>query len=298
MQAPKSISADESFSEIEEQLSHTWILLLACQLTQGLAPAFEKLLADLETLRPVQTKLDREVATQDARVWFGDDELNVLLDETKKEVLSEVSNDYSAPIYKQLFGSQTPSELRRFVLSDQLETMRTWPAILAQTSNPKLQKIGDRIVQAVQKADQILAALASAKAAQSTFALGPRATFAQACNAARGAAFGKLLEIAKDPASGPLPEDFVDRFFRRDTSGRAPRLEDLDKAVARLTERLARATAQRDEVAGRQARALQTKQEAELSAKQARLAVKKREADEAAAEIAALEAEMAKGKVK
>lgn len=298
MQAPRNIDAEESLNELEEQLSHTWILLLACKLTQGMAPAFEKLLTELSTLYPVQTKLDRAVASQDANVWFGDDDLNVLLDETKKEVLVEVGNEYGAPLYRQIFGNQTPSELRRFVLSDQLEAMRTWPAILAQTANPKLQKIGDRIVAAVQQADQILAALASAKAAQSAFALGPRATFAQACNAARGAAFGKLLELAKDPASGPLPDDFVDRFFRRDTSGRAPRLEDLDKAVARLTERLARATAQRDEVAGRQARALQTKQEAELSAKQARLAVKKREADEAAAEIAVLEAEMAKGKVK
>ena len=71
MQAPATIVPDEAFSEIEEQLSHTWILLLACQLTQGLAPPFEKLLTDLEALRPVQTKIDREVATQDARVVRG-----------------------------------------------------------------------------------------------------------------------------------------------------------------------------------------------------------------------------------
>jgi hypothetical protein len=296
MHAPATIVPDESFPEIEEQLTHTWILLLACQITQGLAPAFEKLLNELDTLRPVQTKIDREVATQDARVWFGDDVLNVLLDETKKEVLIEIGNDLSAPLYKHLFGGLAPSELRRFLMGEQLETMRTWPAILAQTSNAKLHKIGSRITIAVQQADQILAAVAAVKAAQSTFATGPRAAFAQACNAARGATFGRLLEIAKDPASGPLPDDFVDRFFRRDTSGRAPRLEELEKAVTRATEQLARVTARRDEVAGKQARALQSRQEAELSAKQARLAEKKKEADDAAAEVAALEAEMGKGK--
>ncbi len=296
MHAPAAIAPDEAFPEIQEQLTHTWILVLACQLTQGLAPVFEKLLTELETLRPIQTKLDREVATQDARVWFGDDVLNVLLDETKKEVLIEVGNDFNAALYKQLFGNQAPSELRRFLMGDQLEAMRTWPAILAQTSNAKLHKIGARIALAVQQADQILAALAAAKAAQSTFAAGPRAAFAQACNAARGAAFGKLLEIAKDPVSGPLPDDFVDRFFRRDTSGRTPRLEDLEKAVTRATDQLVRATARRDEVAGKQARTLQSRQEAELSAKQARLAAKQKDADDAAAEVAALQAAMGKAK--
>jgi hypothetical protein len=296
MQAPSTIAPDEAFSEIEEQLTHTLVLLLACPLTPGLAPPFEKLLAELETLRPVQTKIDREVATQDGRVWFGDDVLNVLLDETKKEVLIEVGTDYSAPLYKQLFGNQAPSELRRFVMGEQLETMRTWPAILAQTSSAKLQKIGSQITLAVQQADQILAALAAVKAAQSTFAGGTRAAFAQACNAARGATFGKLLEIAKDPASGPLPDDFVDRFFRRDTSGRAPRLEDMDRTIARLTDRLAKVTAQREELAGRQARALLSRQEAELAGKVARLAAKKKEAEDAAAEVAALEAAMGKAK--
>ena len=296
MHAPAAIAPDEAFPDIEEQLTHTWILLLACQLTQGLAPAFEKLLAELETLRPVQTKIDREVATQDGRVWFGDDVLNVLLDETKKEVLVEVGNEFNAALYKQLFGNQAPSELRRFVMGEQLETMRTWPAILAQTSSAKLHKIGARITLAVQQADQILAALAAVKAAQSTFAAGTRAAFAQACNAARGAAFGRLLEIAKDPASGPLPDDFVDRFFRRDTSGRAPRLEDMDRTIARLTDRLAKVTAQREELAGRQARALLSRQEAELAVKVARLATKKKEADEVAAEVAALEAAMGKAK--
>ena len=296
MQAPANIAPDEALPEIEDLISHSWILLLACPLTLALAPAFEKLLTELEALRPIQTKIDREVANQEARVWFGDDVLNVLLDETKKEVLIEVGNDFNAPLYKQLFGSQSPSELRRFVMGEQLQTMRTWPAILAQTSNPKLQKLGARITLAVQDADQILAALAAVKAAQSTFALGTRAAFAQACNATRGAAFGKLLEIAKDPASGPLPEDFVDRFFRRDTSGRAPRLEDLDRTIARLADRMAKVTAQRDDLAARQARALLSRQEAELSTKQARLAAKQKEASDAAAEVAALQAAMAKAK--
>ncbi len=57
------------------------------------ARIFEKLLTDLEALRPVQTKIDREVATQEARVWSGDDVLNVHLDETKKEDLVEIGTD-------------------------------------------------------------------------------------------------------------------------------------------------------------------------------------------------------------
>jgi hypothetical protein len=57
-------------------------------------------------------------------------------------------------------------------------------------------------------------------------------------------------------------------------------------------------TAQRDEVAGWQTRALQSKQKRELAMKQTRLAERKKEADDAAAEVAVLEAEMAKRKGK
>lgn len=294
MQAPSAVAPDDTFSEIEKKLSHTWILLLASQITQGLAPPFEKLLAELEALRPVQTKLDRMVATQEALARFKDDVLNVLLDETKAEVLVEVGGDYTAALYKQIFTSYTPSQLRRFLLGEQLEAMRTWPAILAKTSNPRLHTIGARIVEAVKQADEILSALAAATTEQNAFALGPRAAFAQACTAARGAAFGKLLELAEDPASGPLPDDFVDRFFQRDSSGRALRLDDLKKSITRTTEHLARLTAQRDELAGAQARARKAKQTTELAAKKERLALKAKDAADAASEIAALEAEMAK----
>jgi hypothetical protein len=295
MQAPSAIAPDETFSEIAKKLSHTWILLHACQITQGLAPPFEKLLTDLEALRPVQAKLDRAVATQVALARFKDDALNVLLDETKAEVLAEVGGDYTAALYKQVFTIYTPSQLRRFLLGEQLEAMRTWPAILAKTSNSRLHAIGARIVEAVKQADEILSALAAATADQTAFALGPRAAFAQACTAARGAAFGKLLELSEDPVSGPLPDDFVDRFFQRDSSGRALRLDDLNKSIARATEHLAKLTAQRDELAGAQARARKAKQMSELAAKKERLAQKAKDAADAAAEIAALEAEIAKG---
>lgn len=294
MQAPSAIGADESFPDIEKKLTHTWILLLACHLTQPLAPPFEHLLTELETLRPAQAKVDRAVAAQEALARFKDDVLNVLLDDTKTEVLVEVGNDFTAAFYKQIFTTYTPSQLRRFLLGEQLEAMRTWPAILLTTSNPRLHQIAARIVEAVKQADEILSALAVATTAQTAFALGPRAAFAQACTAARGAAFGKLLEISEDPASGPLPEDFVDRFFQRDSSGRALRLDDLKTAMISAAEHLAKLRAQHDELAGKQERARKAKLNKALLEKKARLAMKAKAAAEEAAEIAALEAELAK----
>ena len=295
MQAPGAISSDDTFTEIEKKLAHTWILLLACQLTTGLAPSFEKLLAELEQMRPIETKLDRAIAMQEALARLKDDVLNVLLDDTKAEVLVEVGSDYTAALYKQVFMGYTPSQLRRFLLNEQLEAMRTWPAILLTTSNARLHKIAARIVEAVKQADEVLSALAAARAEKTAFALGPRAAFAQACTAARGATFGKLLELSEDPANGPLPEDFVDRFFQRDSSGRALRLDDLKRAITSTEEHLAKLKAQRDELASKQARARKAKQTRELTEKKARLATKAKEAADEAAEIAALEAEMEKG---
>jgi hypothetical protein len=294
MHAPSAIAPDEPLTEIEKKIAHTWIVLLACQLTKGMAPPFERLLAELEMLRPIETKLDRAVKMQEELARIKDDVLNVLLDDTKKEVLIEVGNDYTAALYTQIFKVYTPSQLRRFLLNEQLETMRTWPAILLTTSNARLHSIAARIVEAVKQADEVLSALAAATAEQTAFALGPLATFAQSCTAARGAAFGKLLEMSEDPASGPLPEDFVDRFFQRDSSGRALRLDDLNAAITQAAERLARLTAQRDELAGKQERARKAKLTKELVAKKARFAAKTKDASDEAAAIAALEAELAK----
>lgn len=294
MQGPRTLTVDDSLGDIEAYLENLLVFLLACSLTKALAPPVEHRLDELAALRPTLAKLQRAVASQEAAVLFVDDRLNVLLDDTKKEALAHAGNDYTAPLYKQLFGGQSPSELRRFLLGEQLETQRLWPAILAPIANPKLQDLGAQNAKTVAEADQILAALEQAKAALGAFEQGSLQAFVDACNTTLAAVFGKILEISRDPASGPLPADFVDRFFVRDTSSRAPRLEELDRAIQRLGDRLAKLTAQRDEIKANQVKARKTKLKTEIAAKQARLAAAKQAAEQAAAEMAALEAALAK----
>jgi hypothetical protein len=294
MQSPKTFTISDSLADIEAYLTNLLVFLLACKLTKSLAPQVQQRLDDLDALRPLLRKHLRAVADAEAAVLFVDDELNLILDDAKKETLAHVGNDYGAPLYKQLFGGLSPSELRRFLLGEQLETQRLWTAILGQTSNPKLQQIGVRNGKVVADADQVLAALEQAKAASDAFDAGPLQAFVDACNTTLAAVFGKVLEIYKDPASGPLPPDFVDRFFVRDTSSRAPRLEELDRAIQRLGDRLAKLTAQRDEMKANQGKARKAKLQTEIAAKQARLAAAKQAAEQAAAEMAALEAALAK----
>ena len=294
MQSAKTITVDDSIQDTEDYLTNLLSYLSTCKLTKALVSQVEQRLDALDALRPTRTKLQRAVGAAEAAVLFVDDDLNVLLDETKRETLIFVGNDYTAPLYKGLFGGQSPSELRRFLLGEQLETQRLWPAILGATTSATLADVGARTEAKVAEADGVLATLTQAEAALSAFEQGAWKAFVHDCNVMLAKVFGEVLAIYKDPANGPLPADFVDRFFVRESGGRAPRLEELEAAIVRLGERLEKMKAQRDALKANRENARKSRLKTQIASKQAAAAAAKLEAEEAAAEVAKLEAELAK----
>lgn len=292
--APRTLEADEPFDDLEEYLDHLHLYLSACALTQPHAPIFAKLLTDLEGHRATYKKLLRAVAALTARTVFLDDELNRILDEVKNALVADTS-DIAAALYKEIFGGLSPSELRRYILGLQLTTMRVWPGKLAQSPVKKLQDLGAETTVVVQKADQLLNDLGQAESALEQFNLGPRAAFADACNAATKLVFGQLSEMEHNSPKETLPAGFVDRFFRRDTGGRAPRIAELEKTIARTQARLKQQEAQLQDLKDKRAKTQKAKQDAELAEKLARATEARRAADEAAAELSAMQARIAKG---
>ncbi len=287
---------DEPSADIEEDLVCILVTARACPLTAHLAPPVEHLLAELEPIRTTQTQLERAVAAEDAKIPFADDVLNLLLDEAKKEVPVQLDPEQAAKIMARLFEKRSPSVLRRFTLGEQHETQRGWPDILTPLQNPRLADLAHRIGQAVKSADDVLSNQARAQTELDTFLLGPRVEYVTACNKERGAIFGKILEISKDPASGPLPADFVNRFFLRDTSGRVKRLSDLEMEATRLRAKLVKVDARCADARKKIENAAEEKIEAEIRARTARLEEAQKTTDDETAAIEALKAKLESSK--
>jgi len=294
--APRTFADDEPYADIEEDLVCILFAALACPLTANLALPIDQLLTNLEPTRDRQTQLERAVTAEEAKIPFADDALNLLLDEAKKEVPAQLDPEQAAKIMARLFEERTPSALRRFTLGEQHETQRGWSDILTPLQNPRLTDLAHRLVQAIRVADEVLSNQAKAQTELDTFLLGPRAEYVASCNKERGAVFGKILEIAKDPASGLLPGDFVDRFFLRDTSGRVKRLSDVEKSIARLSAKLGRLHAQRTSMMEKTRDAAQEKLEAEIRTRSEKLAAELKSTNEEAAAIAELKAKLEKNK--
>ena len=295
MASPRTIDSDEPLDDIDTELAHTCLFALACPLTTALAAPIAALRADLPTIRSLQAQHTDAVQVQEANALFIDDEGNAIVDEVKIAVLAEIKGDYQAPLYKQLFVDKSPTQLKKPILGDQLDQMRTWPAILASTQSPALHTLGLRTAKFVALGDAANAALASAQTKLDAFLSGPRAVYVDKVNAARKLTYGKLAELAHSQLPSTMPAGFAERFFLHDTSGRAVSMAEVERTIARLDKKLARHHGVRAELNQKQASAQKTKQDAALAEKQGKLAAAQKKAADAASELAALEAEVAKG---
>lgn len=293
--APRTLDPGEDFDDIEEFLDHLHHHLLACALTSALAPPIGQLLTDLQGHRAARRTLWKAVSSLGARKIFLDDALDGVLDEVKAALLADPSPE-AAALYADgdFFGDDSPSAVRRYVLGPQLEKMRIWPGKLGTSPNPALVALGTKLTALIQDIDPVLQDLGKAESDLANFDVGPRAAFVEACNAAVKLAFGKLSELEHSPPQGPLPAGFVDRFFLRDTSGRAPRIGELEKAVERTRNKLKRQEEQLKALKEKRADELRQKQEADLADLKAQADAAKKAAEEAAAKLAAIQAQIEK----
>jgi hypothetical protein len=295
MASPRTIDHDEPFDDIDTELAHTSLFLLACPQTTALAPSIASLRGDLPAVHALQAQHSDAVQAQEANAVFVDDEGNTIVDEVKVAALAEVKGDYQASLYKQLFVDKSPTQLKKPILGDQLDQMRTWPAILASTSNAALHALGLRTAKFVALGDAANAALASAQTKLDAFLSGPRAVYVDKVNAARKLTYGKLAELAHSQPAGTLPAGFAERFFLHDTSGRAASTSDVERTIARLEKKLNRHKGVLAELNQKQATAQKTKQDLALAEKQKKLALAQKTVEDASKALAALEAELAKG---
>lgn len=291
--APRTILADEPFEDLEAFLDHLHLHLLACELTKPLAPPIGQLVVDLAALRASRAALTRAILALKAREIFTDDDLDRVLDEVKAALAADKS-EAGVAFYKDVFEGKSPSEVRKFVLGPQLTTMTFWPGKLSGSSAPEVQKLGSRAKQVTDGATQLINDIGAAEAALVQFDLGPRAAFAESCNAATKLVFGKLSELEHNPPNGPLPAGFVDRFILREGGGRVASLKEMEAIVDRTRAKLARQEKALKELKSSRAKGRKAKLRTALNDKAAKAASAAEAAAKEAAELAALQAELDK----
>lgn len=296
--APRTLAVSESFDSVEAFLEHLSVHLRACALTQALSLPITQLLDQVGQHRATRAQLARIVAALEARQIFCDDELNRVLDDAKA-VLSADRSDAGVALYKDVFENKSPIDTRKYVLGPQLTTMTFWPGKMAGSPRAEVNALGMQSKQVTDEATTLLNDISTAQAALSQFDTGPRAAFIDACNAAVKRVFGQLSEIEHTPPptqKGPLPAGFVDRFFLRDTSGRATTQKALEEAVDQTKAKLARQQAQLKEMTDKLAKDQEEKLTRQLNDQLSHASAAQATLDAAAAEVARLKAEIEKNK--
>ncbi|TKC95197.1 hypothetical protein [Polyangium fumosum] len=295
MTGPRTIAIDEPLDDVDEELCHTQKHLEAYPETAAFAEAFAALRGELRARKAEEDALRDAIVFSKALMVAADDLLNALVDETKKAVLAAFDQDYQAPLYRQLFERQSPSDLKRPILGAQLETMRVWVGPLGASNVLSLGAIAQKLSLAIGKADDSITKTSLAEQAMDTFVAGPRTALVNDVNALRKLTAGQIGELVHGSLEGKVPGDFADRFFLSSGGSRTPTIADLSRSIARLEAKLERQKAQLEALKEKAERQQKARQESALAEKQAKLAAAEKRAAEAAQELARIKAEMGAG---
>ncbi len=148
MGTPRTFEIDDPLGEVDGDLRHTEMTATAYTITAALAIPFAALRTNLQKHKADEGTLTDNILLARALAFSADDDLNRLVDDTKNAVLALSNGDYQAPLYKQLFERQSPSELKSTLIGSQLATMRTWVGPLGTAGNAELSTIAMRLTAA------------------------------------------------------------------------------------------------------------------------------------------------------
>jgi hypothetical protein len=198
--------------------------------------------------------------------------------------------DLTLPLHKLYFGTDSPSVFEKPKLSAQLIAMKTWPALLASAAEPGLVALVATVVSAVNAGTAAEKTLADAVAARDAFRLGgERKKIFDKFNSLCAKTYGALKALVHDHPELGLVSGYAESFFQRGPAARADApvtLADANVAVKSLTEQLATATAQRDDLQAKETAHAEQLKNAEAARLEADIAKKLSDEAELSAQAA------------
>jgi hypothetical protein len=284
------LKPDCSLATALDEACFTHARIEANPLTLPYAADFDTFFVEWHMCNEQEIKLRTALVKCNAVIAACDDELDAIADATHQSVLLEVKSDRSTALYLRYFGAQTLSQLKKPILSGQLETMRGWIPSLTASTSAVLSALGARLVKAVAAADAAVAARLVAEQQNRDFrAIGQRKTLIDTLNGLRKALYGKLSELPHARPELHLPTSFAEQFFRHETAKKAEpemTVEELKTAITASNENTALLQRKLDKALADAAQAAKDK----LEADEARAALARADEirDAAAARLAAL----------
>lgn len=175
---------------------------------------FEALCADGLKVLDEERKLEEAALLSQAQIQAADLLLNRFVDRLLGVLAGLGEGRPGCPAYDLFFGDRPPSALKRFVLGEQLETMRGWLAKL-DAAAAALKALVPDLKKLIEGGDAAKAGLVDARAKIQAFRqTGSRKVYFDKVNSARKAAYGELSKLPFDKPELHLGADFGDRFFR------------------------------------------------------------------------------------
>jgi len=230
--------------EIRDDLVYLRHRLRADPRAADLAKPIAALLDQWPTVHAAQlAHADAQTEAQ-GDVALADDALDARVDAFDNDARHHVGGDRDDPRYT-LYFTETPFELKRPVLNEQLDTMRDWQEHLKSEESPTLRAHAKGLAAELAAGDAALKARAEADAKNAAFrSTGAYAKYVQKVIAGRDRAWSELDgRRAKQPAG--TPRGWASSFFRPRRQS-PPTPDDLAARAAARAERRALAEQRRE----------------------------------------------------
>ncbi len=230
------IKPECSLSTVLDEACFTHARVEANPLTLAYAADFNAFFVEWHKCNEQEIKLRTTLVRRNALIAACDDELDQIADATNQAVLLQVKSDRTSALYLLYFGAQTLSQLKRPILSDQLEKMRSWIPSLTTSTNAVLCALGARLAKAVAAADAAVAARLMAEQQNRDFrAVGQRKVLIDSLNSLRKALYGKLSELPHAQPDLHLPAGFAEEFYRHESARKADTVMTVDELKLAIT---------------------------------------------------------------
>lgn len=241
--AIQTLSSRLSLDTLGEELVYTLARLRAYTNTAKYVSSFETLLSDLKKTKETEMSLQEKILSAEALIDSCDDELDECVDKFSNILLTLTQNNRSDLLYQRYFGSIRPSDLKKPVLGEELETVRGWLDSLKSSTHKELQEVGTSFEEIVTRADKALTSLRELRTKYTDFrTLGAREQFFARANAERKSIYGELNKLAHSQRDLQA-SSFADRFFlhrrvskRADPESSAEIREHIDEIETTLKE--------------------------------------------------------------
>lgn len=215
MQIP-TMSANYPLVSVRRELRYTLVRLRPLPWASSQLLAFEALLKQCDTLIAQETKLRDGLEDAEAQLDQVDGELDVLALYIEKFIRASMGGGPRDLLLKALFQGQSPSRFVRPQLGEELDHVRTWPALLAGAPLAKLVALGTDVESLLKRIDTVMATHAKAASDVAAFALNVHGPFVAKVNGERQSLGGEAMKQKRlDGSDGDIG------LFRKLTKSRA-----------------------------------------------------------------------------